>query len=188
MMRNQQGFTLLEILISLVIFAVIVVGALGVLGAADAGGFLEGFPSAFVTARVARDYTAASIYLQSFQEYVHSIGGASATPGTYCKGTGCGPEVELPAGLAGYPMPPGQPYQIQWTRLDVLIEQWHWNDSADTDGAGPDLGKTYCLIGSTGCGDDPEIADHEYVTRVRTTLTWTLRGTPRTLTMERFVP
>lgn len=188
MMRNQQGFTLLEILISLVIFAVIVVGALGVLGAADAGGFLEGFPSAFVTARVARDYTAASIYLQSFQEYVHSIGGASATPGTYCKGTGCGPEVELPAGLAGYPMPPGQPYQIQWTRLDVLIEQWHWNDSADTDGAGPDLGKTYCLIGSTGCGNDPEIADHEYVTRVRTTLTWTLRGTPRTLTMERFVP
>lgn len=168
MIHRQDGFTLLEILVSLVIFAVIVVGALGVLGAADVGGFLEGFPSAFATARVARDYTAASTYLQAFQEFVASKGSANATPGTYCLGTGCSPEVALPGGLTGYPTPPGQGYQLSWTRLDVLIELWYWDN----------VGKRFTAT----------VTADETLTRVQTILTWTTRGFARTITVDRFIP
>jgi len=166
--HRQDGFTLLEILVSLVIFAVIVIGALGVLGAADVGGFLEGFPSAFATARVARDYTAASVYLQAFQEFVSSKGSLNATPGTYCLGTGCSPEVALPGGLTGYPAPPGQGYQLAWTQLDVLIELWYWDN----------VGKQFT---ATATAD-------ETMTRVQTTLTWTTRGFARSITVDRFIP
>ena len=168
MIHRQDGFTLLEILVSLVIFAVIVIGALGVLGAADVGGFLEGFPSAFATARVARDYTAASTYLQGFQEFVASKKSANATPGTYCLGTGCSPEIALPGGLSGYPTPPGQGYQLAWTRLDVLIELWYWDN----------VQKKFTAAFSTD----------ETLTRVQTTLTWTTRGFARTIAVDRFIP
>lgn len=168
MIRAQGGFTLLEILVSLAIFAVIVIGTLGVLGAADAGGFLEGFPSAFATARVARDYTVASVYLQAFQEFVASKGSANAAPGTYCIGTGCSPEVALPPGLTGYPTPPGQGYQLAWTRLDVLVELWYWDN----------VGKRFTAT----------VTADEKLTRVQTTLTWQTRGFARTVTVDRFIP
>lgn len=182
---NQAGFTMLEILVALGMFAVIAIGTLGIIGATNAGGFLEGFGTTFATARSARDYTAGSVYMQAFQEYVAGRGTANATPGSYCVGTGCSPAVPLPAGLAGYPTPPGRPYQLNWTRLTVVIQQLYWDDTTDVDGAGPDLGKTYCIIGSAGCSATVTL---DVATRVRSTLTWVARGVTRTLTVERFVP
>jgi prepilin-type N-terminal cleavage/methylation domain-containing protein len=167
-MTNQRGFTLIEILVSLAIFAMIVIGALGVLGATDQGGFLEGFPTGFVTARVAKDYTAASVYLQALNEFAASKGSAAATSGVYCIGSACSPVNDLPAGLTGYPTPPGQPYQLDWTKLDVVIETWYW----DT------VNERYSTSFNTT----------ETLTRVRSTLTWQMRGQARSVTVERFIP
>lgn len=167
-MKNDRGFTLIEILVSMAIFAVIVIGAIGVLGATDQGGFLEGFPTGFLTARVAKDYTAASVYLQAFNEFVASKTTVNATPGTYCIGSSCSPLVALPAGLAGYPTPPGQSYQLDWTRLDILIETWYWDTVND---------RFSTSFNTT-----------ETLTRVRSTLTWQTRGTSRSVTVERFIP
>ncbi len=174
MMRTQSGFTLVEVLVSLAIFAVVIIGATALLGAANTGGLLEGFTTSFAAARVSKDISAASVYLQSFQEFVNSRGSASATPGSYCVGSACSPPVALPAGLTGYPTPPGQPYQLDWTKLDVLIERWHWDAVA----------AKYCLVGSAGCG---AVSTTESVTRVRTILTWQLQNVQRTLTVERFI-
>jgi len=167
-MRDQRGFTLIEILVSMAIFAMIVIGAIGVLGATDQGGFLEGFPTGFITARVAKDYTASSVYLQAFNEFVANKTTVNATPGTYCVGSGCSPVVALPAGLAGYPTPPGQTYQLDWTRLDVVIELWYWQP----------LSNSFSTAFNTT----------ETLTRVRSTLTWQTRGTSRSVTVERFIP
>lgn len=186
MMHDQKGFTLLEILVSLAIFAVIAIGAMGVIGASDAGGFLEGFPSAFITARVARDYTAGSVYLQSLQEYVGSKGNLAAIPGTYCKGTGCGPEVELPAGLAGYPMPPGEPYQLQWSKMEVRLERWYWDDVAKVYKCAEPSGTSDLSSPPRACSFTLPSPAPEYVVRAQARLTWTMRGVERALIMERF--
>lgn len=166
-MRNQDGFTLVEILVSLAIFATVVIGAVGVL-AADAGGFLSGFPTSFVAARVAKDITAASVYLQAFQEFVASKGSAYATPGTYCLGGGCSPVVALPSKLSGYPTPPSAGYQLDWTRLDVVIQLWYWDP----------LNNRFSTSFNTT----------ETLTRVQSTLTWQEKGVTRTLTVDRFIP
>lgn len=165
-MRGEAGFTLLEVLVSLAIFAMIVVGAVGVLGASN-GGLFEGFPTGFVTARTARDITAASVYLNGLEEYVADRGSTNATPGSYCVGAGCSPEVALPSGLSGYPTPPGEGYQLDWTKLEMLIELWYWNTTTNT-------------FSTTNTG-------LETLTRVRSTLTWTLQGRTRSLTVDRFI-
>lgn len=189
-MKDQRGFTLLEILVSIVIFAVIAIGAMGVIGASDAGGFLEGFPSAFVTARVARDYTAGSVYLQSLQEYVYSKGNLAAAPGTYCKGTGCSPEAELPAGLAGYPMPPGEPYQLKWSKVELRIERWYWDDTAKDYKCGEPFGTPDLSVPARTCSFAVPSPAPEYVVRAQARLTWKIRESEpdpgRTLIMERF--
>ncbi|HEU5300212.1 MAG TPA: prepilin-type N-terminal cleavage/methylation domain-containing protein [bacterium] len=189
MMRNQQGFSLLEILVSLAIFAVIAIGALGVIGASDAGGFLEGFPSAFITARVARDYTAGSVYLQSLQEYVQSKGNAAAAPGTYCKGAGCSPEVELPAGYGAwgvYPTPPGEPYQLQWSKMELRLERWYWDDTAKVYKCAEPSGTSDLSSPPRACSFTLPSPAPEYVVRAQARLTWTVRGVERALIMERF--
>ncbi len=165
-MRGEGGFTLLEVLVSLAIFAMIVVGAVGVLGASNSGLF-EGFPTGFVTTRVARDITAASVYLNAFEEFVASKGSANAAPGSYCVGSGCSTEVPLPTGLTGYPTPPGEAYQLNWTKLEVLIELWYWNTATNKFSA--------------------TVSTNETLTRVRATLTWEIQGHTRTLSVDRFI-
>jgi prepilin-type N-terminal cleavage/methylation domain-containing protein len=190
-MRSQQGFTLIEILVSVAIFAMLVIGALGVLGAAGAGGFLEGFPSGLATARTARDITAAGVFLEAFQEYVATKDDAIFNPGDYCEGVGCGVDAACtgPAlsgsGITGAPTPPGEDYQLDWRCLAVTVERWFWDDTLDTDGTGSDKGKVYCVVGSTGCG---AAVTTEYLTRVRTRLTWRLRNVDRMIELDRFMP
>jgi prepilin-type N-terminal cleavage/methylation domain-containing protein len=169
-MRDEAGFTLLEVLVSLAIFAMVVVGAVGVLGATNSGLF-EGLPTGFVTTRAARDITAASVYLNAFEEFVASKGSANAPAGDYCVGTGCSPEVALPTGLTGYPVPPGEGYQLDWTKLEVLIETWYWDGTC----------------GATGCFSSTVTTD-ETLTRVRTTLTWEIGGRSRSVSVDRVIP
>jgi prepilin-type N-terminal cleavage/methylation domain-containing protein len=164
---NEHGFTLLEVLVSLAIFAMVVVGAVGVLGATNSGLF-EGLPTGFVTTRAARDITAASVYLNAFEEFVASKGSANAPAGDYCVGTGCSPEVALPTGLTGYPEPPGESYQLAWTKLEVLIETWYWDTTTNT-------------FSTT-------VTTNETLTRVRATLTWEIGGRSRSVTVDRFIP
>ncbi len=186
MSGDVRGFTLLEIIISIAIFAIVAVGALGVLGATNAGGFLEGFPNAFVTGRVAKDITAAGVYLHAFQEFVAGVGSSTfdpngSTDGTYCIGSGCAPVVALPSGLAGYPTPPAQPYELSWTMLNVVITTWYWD---------PTTNKYDCTTNTSACtsaGVLPFVTV-EGVVEVKSTLTWQLKGATRTLTMDRFVP
>lgn len=167
-MTHQGGFTLIELMVVMAIFAIIAVGAVGMLGAADAGGLLGGVPTGGGTTRLAKDMTAATVYLQAFHEFTASRGSANATPGTYCIGTACSPEVFLPAGLSGYPTPPGSTYQLEWTRLLVLVETWYWDTSTNRF--------------------TPTPTANETITRVQSTLTWQMRGISRSLTMDRFIP
>lgn len=171
----QGGFTLLEIVVSMTIFAVIVVGTAGLLAASAAGGFLDTFPTALAATHLAKDLTAASSYLQALQEFMASRPGALTAPGSYCLGSGCEPAEAL-ADAAGLPLPPSVSSQLRGARLLVDIQRWHWNPS------GPDR---YCLVGTAECATTPA---GDYLTHVRATLTWQSRGTARTLTVEQVLP
>lgn len=169
MRPNERGFSLIEVLIALAVFAVIVVGAIGVMGAVNASGLTEGVSTGLVTGRVSKDITAATAYLQALQEYVASKGSGAVAPDTYCAGT-CGGQTPLPA---DFPTPASQgldqPYQLDWTNVVVVVEWWGWDAAtgqyAPTPGCAAD-----CLL------------------RVESTISWQLKGAPRTLRMERFIP
>jgi prepilin-type N-terminal cleavage/methylation domain-containing protein len=173
-LRDERGFTLLEIMISLVVFLVIVIGTMGVLGAAGEGGFFGGFPIGFAVVRTARDYTAASLHVQALHEFAASAGGLAAPVGTWCRGPGCSPE-SWPPEWAAAPAAPIRPYQLDLRRTDVLIQRWHWDAT----------NRKYCLVGTGGCAS---VVSDDYLVYLRTTLTWQLQSASRTLTAERVIP
>ncbi len=174
MRLRENGFTLIEIVVSLSIFLIIVVGAFSVLSASNVG-TLESFPTAFGAGRAAKDITAASVYLQAFQEYAAGAGSAQAgpTPTIYqCTPSGatwsCTPA--LPAGLSGGPQPSSVlPYQLAWTNMQIVVERWNW-----------DTGTLKYSSAATATTDS--------LVRVKSTLTWKAGNVQRTLTVERFIP
>ncbi len=168
MRRAERGFTLIEVLIALVVFAIVAIGALAALGATTASGFLGTFPTSFTTVRAARDYTTAAVYLQSFQEFVASLPSASVTPVSQ---TVVPPGSSMPFGAP----PPPPESELKWTQLDICVERWYWNGTKYTD---PD---------PNGCSTTNNPGD--YITLVRSTLTWTFKGQPRPpLMVNRFIP
>ncbi len=172
MRHRENGFTLIEIMISLAIFLVIVVGALGVLSASNTGA-LGAFPTAFGTGRTAKDITAASVYLQALQEYAASQGSAAmGSPSTYtCTPSGvswsCTPV--LPTGLTNAPVPTSRPFELAWTTLAIEVTRWNW-----------DSGTSKYINGGASTNDN--------LIRVRSTLSWQLGTVGKALTVERFIP
>lgn len=202
MITSERGFTLVEILISLAIFAVVVVGALGVLGAAGSGGFLESFPTGLAAMRVARDMTAASVYLQTFNEYAMGLNSSTLTAGTYTATPGVTCSMTLTpsgSGLGSPPVPPGPscnyPYQLNWLSVIVLIDP-PWYACFNTSGTPPQCTATapcfvkYSTVSDASCGINNL---KESLIRIDTKLKWQYcpRPTacvPRTLEMDRFLP
>lgn len=173
MSRGEQGFTLIEILIALLIFGVVAIGTITVLGAATAGGFLDAFPTSFATVRAARDYTAATVYLHGLQEYVagQSAAGQPVAADQYCTQPTSGglcAEVSWPGGVPNPPSQAGNPlgYELNWRKVDLLVELWGWN------------GASY--EANPACAAD-------CLTRVESTLTWDHKGQIRTLVVQRFI-
>lgn len=174
MIRSERGFTLIEILIAFLVFAMVVLGTGLVLGAATAGGFLDIFPTSFSAIRVARDYTTASTYLQSFQEFMANKGSGSATAGKYCYDRpesviGCSAPNPLPA---DYPSPATAGYQLNWDKLEVVIEDWYWNGTAERYCPEVDYGSgesAVCTAGVSSFG----------LKLVQSTLYWEFKGQTR---------
>jgi prepilin-type N-terminal cleavage/methylation domain-containing protein len=203
MMTGERGFTLIEILISLAIFAVVVVGALGVLGAAGSGGFLESFPTGLAATRVARDITAASVYLQTFNEYAMGLNSSTLTAGTYSATPGATCSTTLTftgSGLGSPPAPPGPPcnypYQLNWQTLKVVIDP-PWYACFNTSGTPlPCTATAPCFVkyskapGDSSCNTD---TTKESLVLIDAKLTWQYCPRPtacvaRTLEMDRFLP
>lgn len=179
MSASERGFTLIEILISLVVFAIIALGAIAALGVTTASGYLEAFPTSFGTVRTARDYTAAATYLQTIEEFAANKGfTAAGADNTYtvngpAAGTACtGSLAGVP--WTGAPCPENEPYQLNWETLTIKIEEWNWDQT----------NKKYCLVDSTGCA---AIAGTESVKLVEATLTWKFNEQPRSMTVKRFL-
>ena len=202
MMTGERGFTLIEIMISLAIFAVVVVGALGILGAAGSGGFLETIPTGFAATRVARDITAASVYLQTFNEYAMGLNSSTLNAGTYTATPGgtCSTTLTFTgSGLGSPPAPPGPPcnypYQLNWQRLDVVIDP-PWYACFNTSGTpAPCTATAPCFVKySTGSDASCTINNlKESLVRIGAKLTWQYCPRPtacnaRTLEVDRFLP
>jgi prepilin-type N-terminal cleavage/methylation domain-containing protein len=202
MMTGERGFTLIEILISLAIFAVVVVGALGVLGAAGSGGFLESFPTGLAATRVARDITAASVYLQTFNEYAMGLTSSTLTAGTYTATPGgtCSTTLTFTgSGLGSPPAPPGPPcnypYQLNWQTLTVVIDPpWYACFNTSSTPA-PCTATSPCFV-KYSTGSDASCAintSKESLVLIRAKLAWQYCPRPtacvaRTLEMDRFLP
>ena len=180
---DQRGLTLIEILIALAIFAVVIVGALGAIGSTTSG-LMEGFPTASMSARGAKDYTVASVYLQAFQEYMadhltDATIGVTVPVGTTSFSAGPPP----PASVFGFIPPSGQPYQLDWTELEVTVERWYWY--CGNAAATPPVLPQYAPI--DGVNPDPSVTEDQMIL-VRARLTWRYQGQTRTVPVERFVP
>ncbi len=202
MITSERGFTLVEILISLAIFAVVVVGALGVLGAAASGGFLESFPTGLAAMRVARDMTAASVYLQTFNEYAMGLNSSTLTAGTYTATPAVTCTMTLTpsgSGLGSPPVPPGPscnyPYQLNWQSLTVLIDNPYYA-CFNSSGTPPQCtASAPCFVKYSKASDASCTTNtaKESLIRIDTTLTWQYCPRPtgcsaRKLEMDRFLP
>ena len=187
---HDRGFSLLEVLVALGIFAVVAVGALSVLGATAAGGFQEASPTALTTGRRAKDLTVAGVYLQALHDYLASQDDtiwdavfAAWPPGvterTYCirvGGTPCDSgDPTPPAPLGNYPIPETTPYQLHWTEVRLLVQRWFWDCTM----------KRYA--------PDGIIPSRDVLIRLRSTLIWRFKGELQTLGaggrgVDRFLP
>lgn len=159
--REDDGFTLIETLISLAILTFVIIGIMTAAGALTSG---------VLAARTARDYTVASVYLSGLNEFIAGKGAPTST-GAYCIGRECSPGSDLPPDLAGYPVPPGENEGFDWTRMDVTIETWGWDPQRQR------FLKTDREVSM------PTVA----LTRVQSVLTWQTRGGSRSLAIERFI-
>lgn len=172
MRQRQGGFTLVEIIVSLAIFLMIVIGALGVISASNVGS-LGGLNTGLVSGRIGKDTTAATVYLQALQEYAASQGsGQMGSPTTYlCTPNGaswsCSPS--LPAGLVGAPQPSSQTFELAWTQITIDVSRWNWDSGA-----------------SQYSTSAPSSTDS--LVRVRSTITWKAGTAQRSITLERFIP
>lgn len=165
---GERGFTLIEVIVAFAVLAVVLVGALTVVGAA---GFLDTFPTAFGGGRVAKDYTAASVYLQAFHEHLAGVGSENLDLSGGCAQSFTPADGEL----YGFASPSSPGFQLDWAELQVQFERWEWN------------GTQYASTGPDSC-DAPAEGD-DAMMRVVSTLTWRLKGTARPpLSVERFIP
>ena len=188
--KGDRGFSLIEVLVALGIFAVVSVGVLSVLGATAAGGFQDASPTALTTGRRAKDLTVAAVYLQALHDYLASqdemvwdalfaTWPPGATDRTYCirpGGTPCdGGEPVLPVLLGGYPVPESTPYQLNWTMVRIVIERWFWDCSM----------KRYA--------PERSLPTRDLLVRVHSTLLWRFKDEVRSLApggrgVDRFLP
>lgn len=188
--RGERGFSLIEVLVALGIFAIVSVGVLSVLGATAAGGFQDASPTALATGRRAKDLTVAGVYLQALHDHLASQDEmvwdavfATWPPGTrdqtYCirsGGTPCdGGEPMLPALLGDHPLPESTPYQLNWTMVRISIQRWFWDCSM----------RRYA--------PDRPLPTRDLLIRVHSTLLWRFKHEVRSLAPEgrgvdRFLP
>ena len=175
---RDQGFSLIEVLVALGIFAVISVGVLSVLGATAVGGFQDASPTALATGRRAKDLTVAGVYLQALHDYlasqdemawdaVFATWPPGATDRIYCirpGGTPCGAgEPALPVLLGDYPIPEATPYQLNWTVVRILIQRWYWDCATNR------------------YAPDRKVTTPDLLVRVHSSLTWQFKDEVRTL-------
>lgn len=178
LLADCGGFSLLEVLVALGIFLVVSVGALGLLGAAAAGGFQETAAPALTAGRRAKDLTVAGVYLQSLNDYLSSLDDsvweavlAGWAPGAheqaYClthTGAACGSgEPVPPAAWGAYPLPPSAPFQLPWTELRIAVTRLSWD--CDT----------------RRFAEAPVSAAPDELIRVRSILRWRIRDEVRAL-------
>jgi prepilin-type N-terminal cleavage/methylation domain-containing protein len=188
MREREGGFTVIEILLALAIFAVVITGALGALGAQNSGQ-LETIPTGLVAARSGKDMTAAAVYLQALHECAATVGGAAVTPGTIIYNAsstaaplGCTiPNLTPPPDTLPL-LPSAEPYQLARYTLTVSFDTMLW----------PDPNATEYVVGT--CSP----AAPDCVVRIRSTLAWSQRGDPPAcpvtgpergcLTLQRLLP
>jgi prepilin-type N-terminal cleavage/methylation domain-containing protein len=184
------GFTLVEVLVALGIFAVVSIGVLSLLGGAVAGGVQDAAPTALATGRQAKDLTVAGVYLQALHDHLASqddsvwnVVFSTWPPGTaeqtYCLSSGgpscAGGEPTLPAALGDHPVPASAPFQLNWLEVRIVIQRWFW----DCDAA--------------RYAPNRPIPTEEMLVHVNSTLSWRFRRQARSLApggrgIERFLP
>jgi prepilin-type N-terminal cleavage/methylation domain-containing protein len=183
MTGRDRGFTIIEILLALAMFAVIIVGALGTLGAQGTGQ-LETVPTGLTTARSGKDITAAAVYLQALHECAATVGGTGVTPGTMIydgssSDAPLGCTIPLTSPLQPL-LPSAEPYQLARYTLTVTFTTLVWGSGRYTEGSCDPATDADCLV------------------RIRSTLAWSLRGEPPScppsgsargcLTVQRLLP
>lgn len=151
MSRSEAGFTLIEILIALTVFFVLVIGTFAVLAWATTEGYLGAFPTSLGTTRVAKDYTAASVYLQALEQYVITQNPPLAA-GCYTTAVTPTGSLDCPPGLTIQPsLPAGAPTPVElgWREVQLLVQPWGWVEASGTYSPTPTCGDCLKLVQAT---------------------------------------